>query len=51
MRLTITCEIPDELADPGHEMGVTDKGYVDIVEALMGIGCDDINTQPKEEEE
>lgn len=38
--ITVIMRIPDEIADPSHEMGVTDAGYVEIVEALMGIGED-----------
>jgi hypothetical protein len=44
MKVQITLEIEDELADPDHPMGVTDEGYQQIVHALMGIG-DDVDVE------
>ena len=40
MKIYITMEIDNVYADPGHEMGVTDDGYMRIVNALMGLGDD-----------
>jgi hypothetical protein len=40
MKIRITMEIADDYADPSHEMGVTEKGYEEIVDALMSYGED-----------
>lgn len=48
-RITITMTIPDEIADPFHEMGVTEEGHLEIIEALMGIG-DDIDIKREDAE-
>lgn len=45
LRITITCSIPDEYADPGHSMGVTNKGYEEITEALMAVGAEDVDIE------
>lgn len=43
MKIIITCDIDDEFADPDHEMGVTEAGYLAISDALMAVGADDID--------
>lgn len=40
MKIQITFDIDDELADPEHEMGVTDEGYEAIIDALGELGRD-----------
>ena len=47
MRIAITLDVYDELADPDHEMGVTTAGYEAILDALSGIG-EDIQINPAE---
>jgi hypothetical protein len=44
VKITITMDVDDEYADPGHEMGVTEEGYVLIVNRLSSVG-DDIDVK------
>lgn len=38
MKIQITIEINDDIADPDHEMGVTDEGHLALNEALAPYG-------------
>lgn len=40
MKITITMDISDELADPGHSMGVTEEAYNELMDALGQFGQD-----------
>lgn len=40
MKVRITMEVADDIADPNHSMGVTNEGYERIVEALIPYGDD-----------
>jgi hypothetical protein len=40
VKIRITMDVADELADPDHEMGVTEEGYEVITDALMSYGDD-----------
>ena len=39
-KITITMDIDDDYADPGHKMGVTTEGYDAICDALTEFGGD-----------
>jgi hypothetical protein len=33
-------DVDDEYADPDHDMGITEQGYEQIMDALSGVGED-----------
>jgi len=45
MKLIITMEVDNELADPDHESGLTEEGHSELMEVLMEIGTN-IEIQP-----
>lgn len=47
MKIIITADLDpgDEHADPGHEMGVTAEGFTALVDALAGLGFDNIDVR------
>jgi hypothetical protein len=47
MKITITMNIDDEYADPGHKTGVTEAGHDAITDALAEFG-DDIDVRNAE---
>ena len=38
MKIVITMNLDDSLADPEHPMGVTEAGYEQITDMLSGLG-------------
>lgn len=40
MRIIITMDLDDDYADPHHEMGVTEEGYEEIIDAIGHLGTD-----------
>jgi hypothetical protein len=38
MKIRIVMDIDDSYADPGHDMGVTEEGYLGITDALADYG-------------
>jgi len=42
MRIKVTFEVDDEYADPSHEMGLTEEGYLLLSDAIPG---DDIQVE------
>jgi hypothetical protein len=45
MKISIIAQIPDELADPDDDTGVTNDAYEQIMDACMSLGMDDIDIQ------
>ncbi|HEX4715288.1 MAG TPA: hypothetical protein VH164_10205 [Ktedonobacteraceae bacterium] len=39
-KIRITMEVDEEIADPNHEMGITEQGYLQISDALTDFGQD-----------
>lgn len=37
-KIIVTMEIPDDLADPGHPMGITEGCYEELTDALNEFG-------------
>lgn len=42
MRITVTCRVPDEYADPDDGTGLTEAGLYALVGALDERGFDDV---------
>jgi len=40
MKISITMDLDDELADPGHSMGITEEAHERLQEALGEFGTD-----------
>jgi hypothetical protein len=40
VKITITMEVAGEFADPGHDMGVTEDGFLGIEAALEPFSAD-----------
>lgn len=38
MSITITLDVPDDLADSGHETGLTEQGYLALTSGLADLG-------------
>ena len=50
MKVRIILDVPDEYADPDHQMGITEDGFLLLHDALSGFGFDIIQGPDKEED-
>ena len=42
MKITITVNVPDDLADPGDSTGLTSDAHDDLTQTLIEQGYDDV---------
>jgi hypothetical protein len=47
-RIIITCDVPDDMTDSSDRTGLTEEGYDEVSDALIGLGCTDIDTRSGE---
>lgn len=46
MKIRVIMRLPDEYTDPDHESGLTEEGYIALVDLLASaLGAEDIETE------